>query len=73
MELSRKATDQITTNSAESGKESSNLLNSKKSMEKIGGLIRNIAGRVNMLAMNATIEAARAGDAGNGLQSSPQK
>lgn len=67
MELSKKATDEISGTAAESGKESANLLNSMKSMEKIVGLIRDIAGRVNMLALNATIEAARAGDAGKGF------
>ena len=38
-----------------------------KSMGGIISLIRNIAGQINLLALNATIKSARAGDAGKGF------
>jgi methyl-accepting chemotaxis protein len=43
------------------------LQESTLSIERITGLIDSLASKVNMLAINATIEAARAGDAGRGF------
>ncbi len=43
------------------------LQESTLSIERITGLIDSLAAKVNMLAINATIEAARAGDAGRGF------
>jgi methyl-accepting chemotaxis protein len=43
------------------------LQESTLSIERITALIDSLAGKVNMLAINATIEAARAGDAGRGF------
>ena len=43
------------------------LQESTHSIERITALIDSLAGKVNMLAINATIEAARAGDAGRGF------
>lgn len=43
------------------------LLNSTQSMDGIVKLIQDIAGRISMLALNATIGSARAGEAGRGF------
>jgi methyl-accepting chemotaxis protein len=67
MDMSREATGSIMDTSAKSGAAASSLVESMKSMEGIVNLIRDIAGRVNILALNASIEAARAGDAGKGF------
>jgi len=67
MEMSRQATGEIIEATTTSGDQASTLLASMKAMERVVGLIRGIAGRVNMLALNAAIEAARAGDAGKGF------
>ena len=44
-----------------------NLANHSKQIESISGSIREIADQTNLLALNAAIEAARAGEAGRGF------
>ncbi len=67
MALSRSTTETIMATTASSGAASDSLIKSMRSMEKVVDLIRDIAGRVNILALNASIEAARAGEAGKGF------
>ena len=67
MTLSQSAAQDIMQTTALSGAASDSLIKSMRSMEKVVDLIRDIAGRVNILALNASIEAARAGEAGKGF------
>jgi len=64
MALTQDATREIVQKTTESGEATENLLVTMKSMASILKLIRDIANQVNLLALNATVEAARAGDAG---------
>jgi len=51
----------------ESSKKIADLANSSETIGQVVGLISDIAEQTNLLALNATIEAARAGEAGRGF------
>ena len=67
MALSKEAVQNIVRKTQTAGTSSQQLSNTAQSMEAIVNLIKDIAGQVNLLALNATNEAARAGPAGKGF------
>lgn len=64
MQTSREAVMAISQSIEASVDLAEDMAQSAQSMERVIGLIKKIAGTVNLLALNATIEAARAGSAG---------
>ncbi len=67
MENSQAATANVVTTVDEAGRTMDNLSLSIQAIEKITQVIRGIADQTNLLALNAAIEAARAGEAGRGF------
>lgn len=67
MNLSRQSMDQIVTAAVEVRKSLGDLSDQVKNMEGILGIISDIADQTNLLALNAAIEAARAGEHGRGF------
>jgi methyl-accepting chemotaxis protein len=59
--------DEVGNSMQEINKEIINLESGSKDIEGIIGVINNIADQTNLLALNAAIEAARAGEAGRGF------
>jgi methyl-accepting chemotaxis protein len=60
--------DQAAEDAREADTEINALVEAADSITKIIDLIRDIAGKTNMLALNATVEAVRAGEAGRSFQ-----
>lgn len=67
MDLSRQSMDQIVEAAVEVRKSLSDLSDQVKNMKGILGIISDIADQTNLLALNAAIEAARAGEHGRGF------
>ncbi|MCA0404612.1 MAG: globin-coupled sensor protein [Proteobacteria bacterium] len=59
--------DHVSGYSSAAGEAANKLVGSTQSIGDVVGLIRAIAEQTNLLALNATIEAARAGEAGKGF------
>jgi methyl-accepting chemotaxis protein len=59
--------ENIATTVAESSAKVSRLVSSTQEIDRMASEIKNIAGQTNLLALNAAIEAARAGEQGRGF------
>ncbi|WP_260955742.1 methyl-accepting chemotaxis protein [Pseudomonas citri] len=70
LEVSQQAVVQIETLAREVGMSAESMTRLHQESERIGGVldvIKTVAGQTNLLALNAAIEAARAGEAGRGF------
>ena len=67
MEQSQQASDNVVTTVRSAGSTMDELFHSISAIERVSQVIREIADQTNLLALNAAIEAARAGEAGRGF------
>ncbi len=67
MEQSQEASDNVVTTVRSAGSTMDELFHSISAIERVSQVIREIADQTNLLALNAAIEAARAGEAGRGF------
>ncbi|MBS4019379.1 MAG: methyl-accepting chemotaxis protein [Dechloromonas sp.] len=67
MEQSQQASDNVVTTVRSAGSTMDELFQSISAIERVSQVIREIADQTNLLALNAAIEAARAGEAGRGF------
>lgn len=70
LQVSQQAVEQIETLARDVGMSAESMTRLYKESERIGGVldvIKTVAGQTNLLALNAAIEAARAGEAGRGF------
>lgn len=59
--------EQLIKNLSEANDSATNLIKTLDEVDSMVGVIREIAGKTDLLALNASIEAARAGQAGKGF------
>jgi aerotaxis receptor len=67
MEQSQQASDNVVATVRSAGSTMDELFHSISAIERVSQVIREIADQTNLLALNAAIEAARAGEAGRGF------